>query len=352
MPMITDALHSFPVALNFLMFAAFAAGVWFAGARLTYLADELSDRLKLAKSTIGLVFLALATSLPEVATTLTAAIAQNAELVLNNLFGGIGLQTAVLAFADLWVRGAISNYPRKANHALEAVLLVGLLAIMQAAIIVQEPVSILSVGFGSVLVGFAYVGTILLLRHYAALSDWVPIDLPPELESGIIPLLLADDRAQPTNTLLMKSLLTCVAILIFGIGLVLVAETLAVQTGLGSSFVGVTFLAAATSLPELTTTITAVRMGAYTMAISNIFGSNLIMIVLVFPADILYRQGPILRDAGQSTQLALTLGVLVTAIYLVGMIVRRKPTVGRMGIDSMFVVTAYLAGLMLFYLVR
>jgi len=138
-----DVLFTQSVALTFLLFVAFATGVWLSGARLTYLADELSDRLNLAKSTVGLVFLALATSLPEIATTLTAAVKQNAELVLNNLFGGIGLQTAVLAFADLWARGSLSNTPRKTNHAIEAVLLIALLAILQAAMIVQEPASLL-----------------------------------------------------------------------------------------------------------------------------------------------------------------------------------------------------------------
>ena len=62
--------------------------------------------------------------------------------------------------------------------------------------------------------------------------------------------------------------------------------------GAGTRFIGVTLLAGATSLPELTTSITAVRIGAYTMAISNIFGSNLIMLVLVFPADVLFRSSP------------------------------------------------------------
>jgi hypothetical protein len=41
----------------------------------------------------------------------------------------------------------------------------------------------------------------------------------------------------------------------------------------------------------MTTSIAAVRIGAYTMAISNIFGSNLFMLVLVFPAAMLFRGG-------------------------------------------------------------
>ena len=146
-------LFSLPSGINILIFGMLALGIWYAGSRLTYLADAVAGRFKLASSMMGLVFLALATSLPEIATTMTAAAKQNADLVLNNLFGGIALQTAILALADFWAKGAISNYPRKATHALEATLLVALLACLQTAFIIGEPVSFLNVGMGSVLVG-------------------------------------------------------------------------------------------------------------------------------------------------------------------------------------------------------
>ena len=109
---------------SLLVFGLCAAVVWYSGARLAYLADELAGRFNLAKSLVGLLLLSVATSLPEIATTLSAAISQARDLVLNNLFGGIALQTAILAMSDFWARGAITNYPRKANHALEATLLV------------------------------------------------------------------------------------------------------------------------------------------------------------------------------------------------------------------------------------
>ncbi len=85
-------------------------------------------------------------------------------------------------------------------------------------------------------------------------------------------------------------------ILLAGMVLARVAEALAEQTGLGTSFIGGTLLAASTSLPELSTTIMAVRLGNYQMAVSNIFGSNSIMIALPFLADIFYREGPMEID--------------------------------------------------------
>ena len=120
-----------------------------------------------------------------------------------------------------------------------------------------------------------------------------------------------------------------------------VCEGLAEQTGLGSSFIGATLLATTTSLPEHSTTIAAVRMGAYTMAISNISGSNLIMVLVLFPADIFYRDGLTLNQVDGTAKLALLSGILVTAIYMIGLLVRRKPRVFGIGLDSLIVLIVY-----------
>ncbi|MGA9411846.1 MAG: hypothetical protein WBV78_15545 [Roseobacter sp.] len=333
-----------------LCFVLCATVIWIAGARLAYMADSLADRYKLAKSLVGLLFLSLATSLPEVATTLTAAVGQARDLVLNNLFGGITLQTAILAMSDFWARGPITNYPRNATHALEATLLVLLLSLALIITSLGETFVIGGVGLGSVCIAVFYVGAIWLLRKYDNRSDWVPVDLPdPDPLAFPAPTGLT----QATDaSLIWQSVAACAAILLFGLLLVLFADRIADQSGLGTGFIGVTLLAAATSLPELTTSIAAVRIGAYTMAISNIFGSNLIMLVLVFPADILFRSGPILQQTSQTVSLALAFGLAVTAIYLTGLIVRRKPKIGVFGLDSILVLVTFLASLAAYYYVR
>lgn len=339
---------SFPLSL--VCFAICAGVVWVSGARLAYLADTLADRYKLAKSLVGLVLLSLATSLPEVATTLSAAANQARDLVLNNLFGGIALQTAILAMSDFWARRSITSYPRKANHALEATLLVLLLSVAMIIVGLGETLVVFQVGLGSVLIALIYAGAIWLLRRYDSSSDWVPVDLP---DPEPLPFPAPSGLGVSSNTsLVWQSGLACLAILVFGLLLTLFAGRIAEQSGLGTSFVGVTLLAAATSLPELTTSITAVRIGAYTMAISNIFGSNLIMLVLVLPADILFRGGPILQDVSRTVSLALAFGIVVTSIYLVGLIVRRKPRVGTFGLDSILVMLTFLTSLVAYYFVR
>ncbi|RMF09300.1 MAG: sodium:calcium antiporter, partial [Alphaproteobacteria bacterium] len=92
--MLTATLTALPLLLNLALFAACAAAVWLAGTRLSRLADAISDRLRIGKALMGLVFLATATSLPEIVTVITAALANDAQLVLSNMFGGITFQTA------------------------------------------------------------------------------------------------------------------------------------------------------------------------------------------------------------------------------------------------------------------
>ncbi|MEO1138202.1 MAG: hypothetical protein AAFW87_01990 [Pseudomonadota bacterium] len=339
-----------PLPLSLLCFAIFAMVVWISGARLAYLADTLADRFHLAKSLVGLLLLSLATSLPEVATTLSAAASQARELVLNNLFGGIALQTAILAMSDFWAKSAITNYPRKANHALEATLLVFLLSVALIVTGLGETLEFFQVGLGSVLIAITYAGAIWLLRRYDDVSDWVPVDLP---DPNPLPFPAPSGLSASSNACLVwQAIGACVAILVFGLLLVVFAERIADQSGLGTGFIGVTLLAAATSLPELTTSITAVRIGAYTMAISNIFGSNLIMLVLVFPADVLFRGGPILQDVSRTVSLSLSFGIAVTAVYLIGLIVRRKPKVGTFGLDSILVLIIFFASFFAYYLAR
>ncbi|MCK7514287.1 MAG: hypothetical protein MZV70_66565 [Desulfobacterales bacterium] len=78
------------------------------------------------------------------------------------------------------------------------------------------------------------------------------------------------------------------------------AERIAEMTGLGQTFVGNIFVAIATSLPELTVSIAALRIGAVDMAVGNIFGSNLFNMLILAVQDIFYFKGPILSHVSSA----------------------------------------------------
>ncbi|MGI9354391.1 MAG: sodium:calcium antiporter, partial [Rhizobiaceae bacterium] len=335
-----------------LLFCLASVAVWIAGTRLIRFADVLSERLGLAKSMMGLVVIAGATSLPEIVTTVSGSWRGNTSLVLNNLFGGIALQTAVLAVADYWARGSITHYPKKPDHLLEATFLIALMSLLWAVIISGEPLKFAGAGLGSGAILVAYIVALYVLRKASVESNWVPIDLP---RSAIDPLkVLTGEPLEnwPTMKLQAGFALACLGVFAAGVGLMLLADLIADKSMFGRGFVGAVLLAAATSLPELSVTISAVRMGAYTLAISNIFGSNLIMVVLIVPADLIYQEAPILREADLSSQLALATGMLVTTIFMAGMIVRRKPMIVKLGIDSVAVLAIYAASVTGLFLLK
>ncbi len=339
-----------PLSVNLLVFGLATLIVWIAGTRLVLFGDEVSERFGLGRVFFGLIFLAAITSLPEVVTTLTAATAGKAALVLGNIFGSITVQTAVLALADLViVRHALTSWPRKPTHALEAVLLILFLTMLHAIAIWGDRALIWGIGAGSLLLCMAYPGAIVLLRRYDERASWAPVDMPDTEHAAAVVTKREDLTHMASSALIFRIALTAAMILLAGVLTANRADAIAEQSGLGGSFVGVALLAAATSTPEISTTFAAARMGAYTLAISNIFGSNLIMIALVLPADIAYRAGPILSEITIAGQIGLLAGLLVTTIYVLGLLIRRTPHVLGAGADSILVLAVYVLGLLAVY---
>ena len=345
-----EGLAKLPLAANLALFALAAAGVWFAGSRLAIYADAIADRKRIGHAFMGLVFVAAATSLPEMVTTIYGALSGEALLVLGNMFGGISMQTAILVIADIFVaRAALTSYPRGPNSALEATLLIALLAMLLGLHAVGEFALPFGVGLGTLILGVTYVGIVWMLRQYDKNETWLPVEVP-ETEAPLVGEVAPKelDRMAFPN-LVWGFVLLSLTILICALVLTSSAAAVAEQTGLRSSFIGVTLLATATSLPEVSTTLAAVRIGAHSMAISNIFGSNLLMVALVLPADLAYTGEPILGVMDQATAFALVSGVLVTAIYLAGLLMRPKRQIFGMGVDSALVLLVYLMTLGVFY---
>ncbi|NNE85502.1 MAG: sodium:calcium antiporter [Alphaproteobacteria bacterium] len=345
-------LSTLSLSANLALFTVLAAVVWFTGTRLSYLADAIAKQTGVSRAIMGLIFLAAITSLPELVTTSAAAIKGDAALALNNILGGITMQTAILAVADaIAIRVTLSSFPRKPTPILEGAILILLLTTTLVIISIGETPLFFNVGLGATLLASIYFISIRVLNRYDKDHPWQPVNLPePEDVPQILPLHALHDL--PLRTLIMQSCGVAVVILVCGILLVETSAAIADQSGLGSSFIGVTLLAATTSLPELSTTIAAVRMGAYTMAVSNIFGSNLIMVFVLFPADFFYREGVILNEAGETAQLALLSGIVVTTIYIIGLLIKKKPRIAGMGLDSILVLGVYLVSVYAFYTVR
>jgi cation:H+ antiporter len=132
--------------------------------------------------------------------------------------------------------------------------------------------------------------------------------------------------------------------LVAGVLLERSGESIAGQVGMSGVLFGATVLAAATSLPELSTGLTSVRMGDYKLAMSDIFGGNAFLPVLFLLASLL--SGSAVLPQAQSTDIYLTaLGAVLTVVYLVGLIFRPARRIAGMGVDSLVVLLLYGVGI-------
>lgn len=344
--------------LDGLLFVLAAAAIWWAGTRLERCADVIARRTGLGQAFTGMLLLAFATSLPEVATTITAvALLDNPTLAVHNLMGGVAMQTAILAIADgaKRRRGSLTFFSPRFVLLIEGVGLVLLLQLTIAGITAGGTPTVFGTSSWLILLLLAYVGLMYLVYRHRGQPRWTPTrvdDVPEEMR-------VDDAGADDTGADDGDGRSMTVVWLVFG-GLTLVvlaggwlatqtAERLAEKTGLGSAFLGATLLAAATSLPEVSTTIAAVRNDRYTVAISNVFGSNAVDVTLLVLADVLFRGGTILAHAEPSVVFVATIGSIMTCIYLWGLLERENRTVFGVGWDSAGAVLVYTGAMAVLY---
>ncbi|MBW3597805.1 MAG: hypothetical protein KY475_11080 [Planctomycetes bacterium] len=337
---------------NAAVFTVASLLVWFAGARLSVYADAIAERKALGRAFVGALFLGVVTSLPEIATTVTASALGNAPLAVNNLLGSVVMQFVVLAVIDLlFVRGALTFFAPKPVLLLSGVLLALQLALAAAAIAAGDLAFLGRVGLWPVLLASVYAGSVYFLYHYEGRKRWAPVDVPDEsykdrrAGSEVLP------KAEQHSTRRLYLLFCANSLLVVAAGWAIssTGDALALQTGLGSGFLGATLLALATSLPEVSTTYGAVKVGAYTMGVANIFGTNALGVALLFPADIVYGEGPIIAAVGPAEIFLCALGIVLTCLFLWGMLERRNRTVLRMGVDSALVLAAWMGGVAVLY---
>jgi cation:H+ antiporter len=344
--------ESFPIWVNFAILLVAAVCVWIAGVRLESAVRAISTKTRLGTAFGGLVLLALATSLPELATTITGSVMGNAALVTNNLLGGVMLQTAVLAAADFALRrGALTYFAPQFTLLIGGVSLVMLLGVTLSVMAVGDHIAIAGIGLGTALIFAVHLTLVYISYRSGEHPGWQPTARKDREEAPSESKKEGDQEAEETPLRKAWLIFAICSLVIFAAGwlVMLSAEGLTKQTGIAASFIGATLVAFATSLPELSTTITAVRRGHNAMAISNIFGSNMWDVSLLFIADIFFRSGPLLGAAPRQAMFTGSLGLVMTCLYLWGLLERRNRTFWRAGIDSVANLLLYVGGLLVLY---
>lgn len=343
------------LGINLGLFAAAGVVVWISGSRLAGYADAIARLTGIGHAAIGLVLLALITSLPEVGVSVSAAASGNAALAVNNLIGSIAMQVALLAVIDFVIgRRALTSVIPEPAIMLQAALNVALLSVAAAASLVGD-VQLLGAGAWSWACMVAYAGSVWLLSQSEGRRPWLAAR-NKRVDKNAYARQRAGEQQPGTSgslpSVIARVAVAATAILLAGFVLSQTGDAIAKQTGLGSSFVGFVLIAVATSLPEVSTALSAARLGHFTMAISDILGTNLLNVGLFFLVDVVAPGDPVFNRVGPFFTFGAVLGIMLTALFAGGMAERRDRTFLRMGIDSISVLIVYLGGLVLLYNLR
>lgn len=336
----TPLLDDLPLGMALLLFGGCTLVIGVVGTRLTGIVNDLADRTGLGEAIAGAVLLGMATSLSGMVVSVSAALADRPTLAMSNALGGIAVQTLFLTIADITHRRAnLEHAAASLGNLMQAGLLLCLLSLVLIGRFAPEW-TLWQVHPVTPLLLIVYLFGLRLVDRSRDNPMWRPAQTR-ETEPDV-----PDEQAMRRSaTRLWLSFMALAAILgISGWLLERCAAVIAEQTGLGQSVVGALMTAVVTSLPELVTSVAAVRRGALTLAVAGIIGGNAFDTLFVAASDIAYRGGSVYHAIPDNVTLWVALSLLMTGILMVGMIHRERQGPGRIGFESVGIIACYLAG--------
>ncbi len=310
------------------VFALMSAIIIGAGVLLAKSGDRISDVTGLGGLLIGMVLVAAATSLPEIAVAVSAVVAEDSpDLAIGNLFGSNMANMALLAIVDLIWRGQVWHRVGS-GHARTAAVAIALTAI--AVLAVLQPFELA--------IGWVGIESIIIFIGFVSLIAWTHRSSTPAVPTGEVSheRVTADDAAHQhlrgSDVAGRRAILytirwdlvrfgaAAIVILVSAPVLVDAADGIAREAQLGESFVGASFLAFSTSLPELATALAAVRIGAFDLAVGSLLGSNAFNMAIIFFTDLVYTDGPILEHVHIIEAFVGVSAILLMSLVLAGII--------------------------------
>ena len=258
-------------------FAVCAAMIGLAGPVLTHYGDVIARLTGLSRSWVGLMLLATATSLPELFTGVSAVtVAAAPNIAVGDALGSCIFNLVMLVVLDEMSRDEPMYRRIDQGHILTAgfgVILIGsagaLLLLSQSG----QPLQIFHVSIYTPLIIMLYLVAIRAAFVYEGRTR-----KPPQI--------IKSDPDMTLRRAVLRYLAAAVVVAAAGSWLPFIGNEIATTMGWQKSFVGTSLIAAATSLPELVVTISALRLGAVDMAIGNLLGSNLFDILILGIDDI------------------------------------------------------------------
>lgn len=324
------------------IFIAAAAVILGAGIKLAAVADRLADRLGWGEAVTGSLLLGLTTALPGLAASITAALEGRAALAIGNAIGGIAIQTTFLAVADLAHRKAnLEHAAASVANMIQTAILIALLALVLLGIAGPD-ITVAHVNPMTGVLFLCAVAGFWLVYRSRTQPMWKP-QLTRETVEDV-----PDETHERAHLGKLLAAFFIAGSLVTAAGVVIARATggIAERTGMNETLAGALLAGVATSLPELVTTVAAVRRGALTLAVSDIVGGNFFDILFVFAADAVYLQGSLYHAAGVGArEIFLTgLAISMNVVLLLGLLYRQRAGPANIGFESVVILLLYAGG--------
>lgn len=330
-----------PLPLIILLFCIAASAVWWAGTRLPRYVVALSDKTGLGQGFAGMLVLGGITSLPELATATTAAAIGAPLLAMNDVLGSAAFNVLLLAVADMLIGPRpLTSVVARPVTLIQGVSGMMVLALIIAAITAGGRAPLAGPYVWPVIIFVAAVASIRIADRAERRPMWQVVDQP---ERAFAQAAKQSDIGW--RRLMFWLAVLALIILAAGATLAATATQIAGRTGIGGSLMGFLFVSAATSLPEFSAIIGAIRHKRYELAIGEVFGSNLFNFALILVIHLVSSGPPVLERAGAFEAMAALLALLMSGVFVLGLVERRNRTIFRMGEDSLAVLLVYAVGL-------
>jgi cation:H+ antiporter len=337
-------------AVLLVVFVVAGIATWVAGVRLSTATDTLDERLHFGEALGGVVLLAVAGSLPELAITVSAAASGNLGLASGNLIGGIAVQTLVLVICDAFVRGErpLSFLAGSLIPVFEALLTVVTVAVTVAGGLLKPSVAIGGVvSPASVVIVALWAAGLVLVNRTRNRPRWevhAPDAHPGRQHRRVThPNRQSPDVGRSTARVGFDFGVCSLVTLAAGVALADSGNELASRAGINGVIFGATILALVTALPEISSGLAAVKIGDYQLVFGDIFGGNAFQVCLFLIADLVAGR-PVLPHQGAANSWLGGVGIVLTAVYAVGILARPDRRRWRLGADSLSIVLLYAAG--------
>jgi len=284
--------------------------IFISGRKVARYGDIIAEKTGLGGVWIGLVLIAMLTSLPELFNGISSVTLVDApDLTIGNILGANMFNLFNLALLDLIHRNGSLMAVVGKTHRLTGIFSLIMVLFVAGFILISSRFHVMDIGW----IGW-YTPFIILLYLVFARILYRYEQAHPSLKETEF-----EYADKSLRHIYLYFSVAAIFIIGAGIWLAFVGDEISEVYGWGQSFVGSLFLAFTTTLPEITVSFAAMRIGAKDLAVANLIGSNLFNLTIIPIDDLLYVKGPILAAVAESHLVTASTVVVMTIVFIIGL---------------------------------